>query len=140
MDKGDKIFWIVIFIGVIAIVYGGITSEVTYETSLIEESEIYSLSLYNDFDIRFVLGSGYGGSYFNYYFYKDWGRGKRLDSVKADVTKIIETDEETPKVRKYETIMYRSFYMTKSPQCYVTYYNELIVPTNTTQRTFLAEV
>ena len=136
VDKGDVFILVIIGFVLSWALYGAITSEDSCEMILTENAKIYSVSLHSD--SKFVLGSG--GSYFNYYYFKDWGNGKRLDHVPVSDTKIIETDDETPKVKRYRIEHCSSFYSHKQWYCDVTYYNELIVPTNTTQVTFHAEV
>lgn len=136
MDKGDVLIVVIVCFILTWAAYGMITSESGCEMTLIETVDIYSVSLHSDSE--FVLGSG--GSYFNYYFFKDWGNGKKLDYVLASDTKIIETDDETPKLKRYKIEDCNSFYSQKEMVCSIEYYNELIVPTNTTQTTFRAEI
>ncbi|MCK4665549.1 hypothetical protein KAU33_02300 [Candidatus Dependentiae bacterium] len=136
MDKGDV--FIVVIIGIVLTWagYGMIMSEDHCEMTLIEMVDIYSVSLHSD--SRFILGTG--ESYFNYYYFKDWENGKKLDCVPTLDTKVIETDDETPKLKRYQIKEYRTFYSEEVEFSRITYYNELIVPTNTTQTTFRAEV
>jgi len=82
---------------------------------------------------------GVGGSYYNYYFFKDWDEGKVLDYVDVSITKVIESDEEPPNIKRYQTIYYREFYLFRFTNK-VLNYNELTVPLNTIQKSFKAEV
>lgn len=136
MDKGDVLIVVIVCFILTCIAYGMITSEDHCEMTLIEMVDIYSVSLHSD--SRFILGTG--ESYFNYYYFKDWGNGKKLDCVPTLDTKVIETDDETPKLKRYQIKEYRTFYSEEVEFSRITYYNELIVPTNTTQTTFRAEV
>ena len=117
-----------------------ITGEVTCETKLVETAGIYSLSLNDNTEMNFVLGTGSSRLHYNYYFFKDWDEGKRLDSVDASVTKIIETNEYAPTLKRYETVRFKKFYSSTIELSDLELYNELIVPLNTTQTSFATEV
>ena len=136
MDKGDVIVVVIVSILITIMAYGSITGENIYEMTLVESVNIYSTSLHSDFE--FTLWSG--ESHFNYYYFTDWGNGKKLDCVPVSNTKIIETDDEIPNLKRYKIKECRTFYSKDIKSCFVTYYNELTVPTNTTQVTFRAEV
>lgn len=140
MDKTDVIVLTIVWSIIAFVAYGIVTSEPVYETTIIESVNIYSVSLHGD--SKFTLGSfmsGSGESYFNYYYFKDYGNGKILDSVPTSNTVIIETDDEVPTLERYKTLFYHTFYSGKS-SFKVVYYNKLTVPTNTTQLTFHAEI
>lgn len=139
-SRRDKVLAVLGVFIMISILYGAITGETTCETSLVETTEIYSLSLNDKTEMDFLLGTGRSNSHYEYYFFKDWDNGKRLDFVDASVTKIIETDDHTPTLKRYETVKSNGFYSLSIECSNVERYNELIVPTNTTQTTFTAEV
>ena len=139
-SKIDKILTAIGLIILFIVVYGVITSETTYETRLVETAGIYSLSLNDNTEMNFVLGTGSSRLHYNYYFFKDWDEGKRLDFVDASVTKIIETDEHAPTLKRYETVRFKSYYLLSIEHSDVKYYNELIVPLNTTQASFTTEM
>ena len=139
-SRRDKVLAALGVLIMISIFYGVVTSETTYETKLIETAGIYSLSLNDNTEMNFVLGTGSSRLHYNYYFFKNWDEGKRLDFVDASVTKIIETDEHIPTLKRYETVEFKSFYLLLIESSDIKCYNELIVPTNTTQTSFTAEV
>ena len=136
----DKVLIAIGLIVLCIFIHGVITSTSFSETTLIETSNIYSLSLNDATEFSFILGTGSSDLCFNYYFFKDWDGGKKLDFVDALVTKIIETDEQHPSIKRYETVRYFTFYsMNLSWNGEGTCYNELTVPVNTTQTSFTAE-
>ena len=139
LEKGNIVLAICL-VAVSIIAYGVITSETTYETRLVETVEIHSLSLDDNTEINFVLGTGSSRLHLDYYFFKSWGDGKRLSSVNALDTKIIETNEQVPTLRRYEIIKLCSFFSFLIEFTPIGYYNEMIVPMNTTQTSFTAEV
>lgn len=140
-SREDKVLVVLGMIIIIFIVHGVFTGVSFNETTLVESVDIYSLSLNDNTEFSFILGTGSSGFCFRYYFFKDWDNGKVLDFVDASVTKVIETDEQHPSLKRYETTRYFSFYSKNfSWDDTGVYYNELIVPTNTTQTTFTAEV
>lgn len=139
-SRRDKVLAALVVFIIISIFYGVVTGVSFSETTLIESSNIYSLSLNDNTEFSFILGTGSSDLCFNYYFFKDWDGGKKLDFVDALVTKIIETDEQHPSIKRYETIRYFTFYsMNLSWDGEGTCYNELTVPVNTTQTSFTAE-
>ena len=138
-SRRDKVLAALGVLIMISIFYGVVTSETTYETKLIETAGIYSLSLNDNTEMNFVLGTGSSRLHYNYYFFKNWDEGKRLDFVDASVTKIIETDEHIPTLKRYETVEFKSFYLLLIESSDIKCYNELIVPLNTTQTSFTAE-
>lgn len=139
-SKRDKVLTVIGLIALFVVIYGAVTGETTHETSLVETAGIYSLSLNDNTEMDFVLGTGSSRLYYNYYFFKDWDEGKRLDFVDASVTKIIETDEHAPTLKRYKTVKSKSYYFLKIEFTNVEHYNELIVPLNTTQTSFTTEV
>jgi len=138
--KEDKIIYVGIVLIALVMGYGIYSSETTYETILTESVNIYSLSLNSGVDSNFVLGTGSSRTTLNYYFFKDWEEGKRLDCADASVTKIIETDEEIPTLKRYEIHATKTFYFFTASNYYPSHYIELFVPVNTTQTSFSAEV
>lgn len=103
-SKRDKILIAIVLVVILIFVYGVITGVAFSETTLIESSNIYSLSLNDNTEFSFILGTGSSDLCFHYYFFKDWDGGKKLDFVDATITKIIETDEQHPSIKRYETI------------------------------------
>ena len=136
----DKVFFILCLLVAGIFAYGVITGVSFSETTLIESVDIYSLSLNDNAEFSFILGTGSSDFCFRYYFFKDWDDGKVLDFVDASVTKVVETDEQHPSLKRYENIRYFAFYSKNlSWNGKGVCYNELTVPMNTTQTSFTAE-
>lgn len=73
-----------------------------YKRVNVMDEPIFSLSVNSEVSGGFWLGIGSIGSDMKYYFYKEEFGGKKLDSIHAGETIIVETDKEKPKIVQWK--------------------------------------